>query len=1194
MNNIKHNTCRSSSFRVTWMALAAAVSLAAGNARAFTADLQAQSFGNTNWTTGHIFGWAELDPIPTRVTLAGGPTSNRTVTINFPHDGIQNLFSFAPSANVVITSGPTLSAPSSGNWSYSFTVSLTDSNPGFVEFRMRLAAGSHNFPGSSLQVDGSPNLTKLFVFKSAALPGAPDLAIVKSGPASANPGSIIAYSVSYSNRINASAATGVQIVDTLPDSVSFVDASNGGQSLGNQIIWDLGDIARGSHGKLTYHVAVTNVVTTGFSFQNNAVIAEAENDANYADNSSSVTTVVTGNCIPASIIADPSDAAICLGDTTTFSVAANGSAPLSYQWRKDGVDIVGANSDTIITGEDGAYDVVVSNLCGSQTSTVAHLMVDEVIVTSHPENFVACESESAAFNVIASGDGLTYQWRKDGTDIAGATNALLEIASVTGADVGGYDVMIAGTCGSTTSDVATLTLNPTVSITGNPTDAIVCTGDMPQLSVIGDNILSYQWRKDGMEIAGATSSSYFTTEAGSYDVIVAGSCNSSATSTVATVTLLDAPAITQGPVSATVCPGAPVTLTVLATGASLNYQWRWNGSDILGANDSSFSFAAVAGSYDVVVTGACGSPMASDPAVITLKSAPAVIDDVYDAAMNITLNVGAPGVLANDTDSEGDTLTASLVSTTSHGTLGLNADGSFSYAPDLNYSGPDSFLYSAVNICGDPTTASVTINVAPGNLPPIAVNDSITIDEDSGAQVIDVLANDSDPNGDTLTITGVSQGANGGVAMVGNTVSYTPSANFSGSDSFTYTISDGYGESASATVSVTVTAINDAPVAADDSYQMGEDDTLIVAAPGVLANDHDAEGATLTAALVSSPAHGSVTLNADGSFTYLPADNYNGADSFTYKVSDGSLDSNVATVNITVQSVLGAGDIDLYVKSGKARVNWATANGDTLILRGQINPRGIKDNLTGATVALEINGVQVLAPQTLDAKGKSAKAQLKNTNGRYSVKLTGADLRSVIGLVNATGTGLHDVTVRLTINGANLDVPVTTAQLECPFKTTANKSSQLKFNFRKNRTITGAFNANKSTGSKSSKGESVTIKGVVTAEDGGSITPNDAITIRVGNDTITLPMAALSNKSGVWQYAGSVAKLSKFTLSNKARSFTLGVVSSSIGLPATGSGTGMKYSLPLQIQVPTADGLMTFESIIELKRTSETATHWKR
>ena len=149
-----------------------------------------------------------------------------------------------------------------------------------------------------------------------------------------------------------------------------------------------------------------------------------------------------------------------------------------------------------------------------------------------------------------------------------------------------------------------------------------------------------------------------------------------------------------------------------------------------------------------------------------------------------------------------------------------------------------------------------------------------------------------------------------------------------------------------------------------DLYQVGEDDTLIVAAPGILGNDSDLEGATLTPSLVSVPAHGSLTLNTDGSFTYVPVANYNGPDSFSYRVSDGTLQSGIATVSIDVVGVQGASDFDLYVKTVGVKLNWADVNRDSLTLRGQINPRGIKDNLTGATINVRINGQPVFGPMS--------------------------------------------------------------------------------------------------------------------------------------------------------------------------------------------------------------------------------------
>src|SRR5207249_1647107 len=160
-----------------------------------------------------------------------------------------------------------------------------------------------------------------------------------------------------------------------------------------------------------------------------------------------------------------------------------------------------------------------------------------------------------------------------------------------------------------------------------------------------------------------------------------------------------------------------------------------------------------------------------------------------------------------------------------------------------------------------------------------------------------VKAKDTDADGDPLTAVLVagpshgtlSLGADGGFV-------YTPAANYNGTDGFTYKVNDGQADSNTATVSLTVTAVNDPPVAANNAYTTAEDTPLTVWAPGVLGNDTDADGDPLAAVLVAGPSHGSLTLNADGSFSYTPAANYNGSDSFTYKANDGALASNTATV----------------------------------------------------------------------------------------------------------------------------------------------------------------------------------------------------------------------------------------------------------------------------------------------------------
>jgi VCBS repeat-containing protein len=190
-----------------------------------------------------------------------------------------------------------------------------------------------------------------------------------------------------------------------------------------------------------------------------------------------------------------------------------------------------------------------------------------------------------------------------------------------------------------------------------------------------------------------------------------------------------------------------------------------------------------------------------------------------------------------------------------------------------------------------------------GNCPPEAVDDSASTNEDNAVNIA-VLANDHDFEGSTLTPTNVSDPPNGSVAVQGNgTITYTPDANYNGPDSFTYTASDGTDASDPATVSITVSPVNDAPVANNDGPTTTAEDTA--ASGNVLTNDTDVDTApgSLTAVKVTEPSHGTVSLDADGDYTYTPAQDYNGTDSFTYKVNDGAADSNTATVSFTVTPV---------------------------------------------------------------------------------------------------------------------------------------------------------------------------------------------------------------------------------------------------------------------------------------------------
>jgi VCBS repeat-containing protein len=164
-----------------------------------------------------------------------------------------------------------------------------------------------------------------------------------------------------------------------------------------------------------------------------------------------------------------------------------------------------------------------------------------------------------------------------------------------------------------------------------------------------------------------------------------------------------------------------------------------------------------------------------------------------------------------------------------------------------------------------------------------------------------VLGNDSDADSEPLTAVLGSGPSHGTLVLnADGSFTYAPAPDFHGTDTFTYKANDGITDSNVTTVTITVKPINDAPVAEDDAYETDEDVPLSVAAPGVLDNDSDVDGDLLTAVPDSGPSHGTLVLIADGSFTYAPDPDFYGTDTFTYQANDGTTDSNVATVTITV------------------------------------------------------------------------------------------------------------------------------------------------------------------------------------------------------------------------------------------------------------------------------------------------------
>jgi hypothetical protein len=255
---------------------------------------------------------------------------------------------------------------------------------------------------------------------------------------------------------------------------------------------------------------------------------------------------------------------------------------------------------------------------------------------------------SVTFSVETYGrPALSYQWRKDGVNISGATNATLALPAAKPADVGNYTVVITNSSGSTTSAIATLTVNTNgndngdgntpvaPSVTTSPTSQTVAVGSTATFSVsaTGDGALSYQWHKDGVALAGETASTLTianvsAANAGSYTVVVTNA-GGSVTSAAATLTVNTngggdnpvVPVITADPDDVAVREGATAVFHAVAAGENLSYEWLFNGTAIEGANSATFTLTRVllddAGSYQVRVTNANGSDI-SEPATLTV------------------------------------------------------------------------------------------------------------------------------------------------------------------------------------------------------------------------------------------------------------------------------------------------------------------------------------------------------------------------------------------------------------------------------------------------------------------------------------------------------------------------------------------------------------------------------------------------
>ncbi|WP_370216362.1 Ig-like domain-containing protein, partial [Neptunomonas phycophila] len=276
-----------------------------------------------------------------------------------------------------------------------------------------------------------------------------------------------------------------------------------------------------------------------------------------------------------------------------------------------------------------------------------------------------------------------------------------------------------------------------------------------------------------------------------------------------------------------------------------------------------------------------------------------------------------------------------------NGTVVLNADGTITFTPDADFVGEATYDYTITDGNGGTDTATVTIDFAPLNDAPDAVDDAFTTNEDTPLTLTanDLLGNDSDPDGDMLSIVSVSNPKNGSVILNQNgSVLFIPAANFFGEATFEYTITDGNGGYDTAEVTITVASVNDIPCATPDSFSAEPDQTITFPASTLLANDVDPDGDTLSIFFVSNATNGTATLNDDGTVTFEPTPGYIGEATFDYMVTDGNGGYTSTTVTIDYDTandqIIFGDEYDNLLTGGAGNDQIYGCEGDDIIYGG--------------------------------------------------------------------------------------------------------------------------------------------------------------------------------------------------------------------------------------------------------------------
>jgi Immunoglobulin domain/Immunoglobulin I-set domain/Abnormal spindle-like microcephaly-assoc'd, ASPM-SPD-2-Hydin len=748
---------------------------------------------------------------------------------------------------------------------------------------------------------------------------------------------------------------------------------------------------------------------------NGSIFTVVVTDTNGSLTSNPATLTVTATAVAPSITAQPANQTVTTGQTATFSVTATGTSPLSYQWLKNGAAISGATSATYTTPATAASDnnaqftVTVTNSVSSVTSSAATLTVNiPPTISAQPASQTVTVGQTATFSVTASGSGtLTYQWKKNGTAISGATSASYTTPATVASDNGSsFTVTVTSSTGSVTSNAATLTVNAPPSITTQPASTTVNVGQTASFSVAatGTGTLTYQWKKNGAAISGATSASYTTpatasTDNGAQFTVTVTNSFGNMTSNAATLTVNVPPTISAQPASQTVTVGQAATFSVTASGSgTLTYQWKKNGTAISGATSASYTTPATVASdngssFTVTITSSTGNAT-SNAATLTVNAPPSITTQPASTTVNVgqtaSFSVAATG-------------TGTLTYQWSRNSAAISGATSASYTTPATASTDNGALFTVTvtNSFGNMTSNAATLTV---NVPP-------TISTQPVSQTVAV--------GQTATFSVTASGSgtltyqwkkNGTVVSGATSASYTTPATVASDNgsSFTVTVTSSTGNVTSNAATLTVNtppSITTQPGSA--TVIAGQTATFSVAATGTAPLTYQWK--------MNGTAIGGATST---SYTTPVTTTGNSGEQFTVTVTNaaGNTTSNAATLTVNAATfVLNASTALLTFPSVNIGSNSLlpivyTNAGNSSVTISNVSISGAGYTATGVSAGQILTSGQTatlnvtFAPSAAGTIPGSVTVTSNATNSPASTTLTGTGVQPVSHSVTLTWT----------------------------------------------------------------------------------------------------------------------------------------------------------------------------------------------